>query len=544
MQNKHPPTDRQKLSPLRIASYAGFAVGSIVLVCLLALLLFTDPLVNRFIKPRVTQAFAEAYPAYSIRIAGMNYSVFKNRFGFDSVALSAVDSTFSSNIGPFSVSGIGWMHLLWGGSLAPNDFAGSVVEAQDIMLNLPQYELHCERLRASVQDSEIVVEGLKLHVSGDEQLVAESKFRKTRYHLGLPHARVTGIACLELLQGNHDAHDFANSVVNAQDILLNFPQEQYGLRCRRLRVSVPDSELVAESLELHPLADDEQFFGESKFRRTRFGIVTSRCSVMGLACLELLQGKNYRTRSVQIHDVFLDVLINKDKYYAKDTLSPPMPNEILSSIQGTLQVDSLSIMNGYLKYGERFAVSGKPALITLDSMQVLAEGIANHGAPGAALVIHAQGTFMKAATMKMFMSIPVASPEFSYQYAGSLSRMDLRALNPFLETAEQMRIKAGVLQAATFEINVVSGHASGNVRAVYKDLFLAAINKHTGSEKGFFDGIASFVANTFKIRGTNVQNKSGSTKVGGVKYARKGDEFFLEFTWFALRSGVGNIVGF
>ena len=458
MQNKHPPTDRRKLSPLKIASYAGIALGAVVLVCVLALLLLPDPFVNRFIQPRITQAFAEAYPAYSIRIANMHYSFFKNRFGFDSVAVSAVDSTFSGTMGPISVSGIGWMHLLWGGSLAPNDFGTSVVEAQDIVLNLPR--------------------------------------------------------------------------------------SQYEARCGLLRVSVPDSEIVAEALNLHPSGDDEQFFAGSKFRRTRFRLVVTRAKVTGLACLELLEGKGYRGRSAQIHDAFLDVLINKDKAYLNDTSSPLMPNQILSSIQGTLQVDSLSIMNAELKYGERFALGSNPALITLDSVQVLAEGIANHGDPGAASTIRAQGNFMKAGKMNMLMSIPVASPEFSFQCSGSLSRMDLSVLNSFLETAEQIRIKTGVLQTATFEIDVASGRASGNARAVYRDLILAAINKQTGSEKGFSDGIASFIANTFKIRGTNVMDKSGSIKIGEVKYTRKRDEFFLEFTWFALRSGVKDVVGF
>jgi hypothetical protein len=414
--------------------------------------------VNGFIKPRIIEAFAEANAAYSMSIAGMNYSVLKNRFGFDSVALSAVDGTFSSNIGKFSVSGIDWMHLLWGGQLGPKDFA--------------------------------------------------------------------------------------NSVLDAHDIELNFPQLHYELWCERLRVSVPDSEIVADSLELHPSVDDEEFFRGSKFRSTRFSFVTPHCNVMGLACLELLEGKSYRTRSVHIRDVFLDVLINKDKLSAKDSTSPPMPNEILSSIQGTLQVDSLSIVNGRLKYGERFAVGAKPALITFDSMQVLAEGIANHGGRGGAVVVTAQGTFMKAGTMNVLMKIPVASPEFSFQYSGSLSRMDLRALNSFLEIAEQTRIKSGILQKATFEINVVSGRASGNVRAVYRDLTFAFINKHTGSENGFSDAMTSFIANAFKIRKTNEPDKSGSMKIGIVKYARTWDDPFFRFEWFALRTGVKDVVGF
>ena len=39
-----------------------------------------------------------------------------------------------------------------------------------------------------------------------------------------------------------------------------------------------------------------------------------------------------------------------------------MPNEILSSMERTLQVDSLSIMNGRVKYGERFAVGCEAGL--------------------------------------------------------------------------------------------------------------------------------------------------------------------------------------
>jgi len=458
MRNKHPPTDRPKLSQLKIAFlYGGFAVGVMTLFCVMALLCFPDPLVNRFIKPKMTKAFADAYPAYSISITDMNYSVLKNRFGFESVTLNTVDGTFSIHIGPSSLSGIGWVPLLWGRKLGPNDFA--------------------------------------------------------------------------------------NSVVDAQDIEINFLRSQYELRCGLLHISVPDSEIVVEALNLHPSGDDEHFFAESEFRKTRFRLVAPRARVMDLACLDLMQGKSFRTRSVQIHDVFLDILVNKDKSCAIDSSSSLMPNEILSSLKTTLQADSLSILNGRLNYGERFAVGERPAWITFDSMQVLAEGIANHGDLNSALVIHAQGNFMQAGTMKVLMSIPVASPEFSFQYAGSLSGMDLGALNSFLEPAEQIRIKSGVLQSATFDINVTSGHANGYLRAVYTDLTFAIIRKETRSEKGFFDLITSFIANTFKIRGTNVPDQSGSIKIGEVKHTRAPNNSFIQFVWFALRTGVRDVVG-
>jgi hypothetical protein len=455
MQNGPPPTDRQKLSPLKIASYAGFAVGAIVLVCVLALLFFPDPLVNRFIKPRITKAFAEAYPAYSIRIADMNYSVVTNRFGFDTVALRAVDGTFSSNTGKFSVSGIRWMHLLWGGSLAPNDFAKSAIDAENIVLDLPK--------------------------------------------------------------------------------------SRYKLRCERLLVSVPDSEIVFEAVKFYPSGDDEQFLAGSKFRETRFRLVAPHARVMGFACLELLHGKSYRARSVQIRDAVLDVLVNKDKPNRQGSSSPLMPNEVFSSIKETLQVDSLNIRNGQLKYSERFEVGAKPSWITFDNVEALVKGIANQGGRGAALILHAQWKLANAGTMKLLLSIPVAPPEFSFQYSGSLSSMELSALNSFLETSDQMRIKTGILQDVTFEVYFASGRAGGNVRGVYRDLTLAAIDKYTGSEKGFFNGITSFIANTFKIRRNNVP---GSMRIGEVKYRRERDDSFINIVWFSLRTGVRDVVGF
>ncbi len=458
IQHQPAPPVRRGPSPKKIASYVGIVIGAIVLVCVLVILFFSGPLVNKFVKPGIAKAFAEAYPEYSIRIADVNYSFFTNRVGIDSVALSAADGSFSGSVGPFSVSGVGWRHLLWGGNIGPKELA--------------------------------------------------------------------------------------NIEFDAQDIMLDFPMSQYRLRCGRLHVSVPDSLMVADALELNPIAGDEQFFRASKFRSTRFRLLAPHCSVTGLAFLELLEEKNYRARSAQINDLLLDVLLNKDKPYDKKGPSPLMPNEMLSSMEGILQVDSVSIVNARVKYGERMELGAKPALITFDDVQMFAKGIANHGDRHAVLLLQAQGIFMKAGTMKVLMSIPVASKGLTYRYSGSLSKMDLRPINGFLETAEQRRIKSGVLEAATFDINVASGRASGHVRAVYRDLGFVLINKETGSEGGFFNSIASYIGKAFKIRGTNVPDQSGSMKIGAVNYTRKRDEAFLEFSWFSLRGGVGDTVGF
>ncbi len=429
-----------------------------LLAAILLFLFLPDIVVKTYVKGRIIQEFTDAYPAYAIRIGGIQYSVQENRIGFDSVALTAKDSTFSCTIAAYSVSGIGWWNLLWAGGIVPNGFSGTDLDAHDVEVT--------------------------------------------------------------------------------------FPQEQYALRCARLYVSVPDSELVVEDLRLQPSGDDEQFFAGSKFRQTRVRLVIPHARISGLACLELLQGKVYRTRAIHLHEPFVDVLINKDKPAARETSRPPMPNEVLALAATTIHVDSVNIWNGGLKYGERFSAGLKPGVLTWDSVQASIRGIDNRGDAGDTLLVRAQGTFLKSGEMRLLMSIPVASPDFSFQYSGSLKRMKLNALNPFLEIADAMRFKSGVLQSASFDIHVVDGRAGGSVRAVYTNLNLAAINRRTGSEEGFLDVIASFVANNITIRTNNLPDKSGAIKIGKVAYARRRDDPFFGFVWFALRSGVGDVVGF
>jgi hypothetical protein len=356
---------------------------------------------------------------------------------------------------------------------------------------------------------------------------------------------VSGIGRIQLLWGEGIALDnLASSNVSAEDIVLTFPQSQYELRCERLRVSVPDSEIVVDNLELHPLADDEKFFAGSKFRRTRYLLVIPQCRVTGLACHGMLQAKNYNARTAQIYDASLSVLINKDKPANSNSSSPHMPNVALSSIKESMQIDSIRIMNGRLMYNERFGVGLEPAVLTCDSIQVIAEGIGNTASRGDTAVIRAHGFLMNTGAMSVRMSMPVASTENSFRYYGSLNRMNLSALNPFVEVAEHKRFKTGILQSAAFDINVTAGRASGIVRATYKDLKIVAIEDRTGSESGIGNTLVSFLANNIKLRTTNMPNKSGSMKIGEVKYERKSDETFLEFAWFALRSGMSDVVGF
>jgi hypothetical protein len=231
-------------------------------------------------------------------------------------------------------------------------------------------------------------------------------------------------------------------------------------------------------------------------------------------------------------------LVNRDKPVKPFVKRPLMVHEALAKIRQPLQVDSLSITNGHLRYGERRVAGADPGVLTVAALNMSVEGIANRGDASAVILLRADGNLMDAGVFKMLMRIPVTPPDFSLHYSGSLGAMDLTRFDAFLDIAEYTRVKSGSMKEAAFEVDVTAGQARGRVRAIYKDLKIAFLDKQTGTEKGFGNRAATFFANAFKIRDFNAPDKSGSMKEGRVNYTRRPQDEFQQFVWFALRSGV------
>lgn len=376
--------------------------------------------------------------------------------------------------------------------------------------------------------------------AGANRLIARSvTLTSANTSLRIDRITLTGVRWAKLLLRTAAPDDvFAEAALEATNLDVGFPRSRYGIGCARLRASVPDSELTSEGFELRTLAGDEDFFAARNFRRTQYLLAIPECRVLGLAYGEMLQGKSYRARSVHFSRPSLTTLVNRDKPSRPFHERRFMAQGFLASIRKPLQVDSLAITDGTLRYCERVIAGDAPGVLTIGAVSMSVEGLANRAGTNDAILLRAQGALMNAGVLKMQMTIPVASPDFSLHYSGSLGAMDMTPLNAFLDQAVRTRITSGYVQDVAFDIQVTAGQASGHVRAIYKDLKIARLDKETGNEGGLTNRLTSFLANVFKIRNNNVPDATGSMKVGKVDYSRTPHEHFCHFIWCALWSGI------
>jgi hypothetical protein len=205
---------------------------------------------------------------------------------------------------------------------------------------------------------------------GANRLVAQSvTLSATNSTLKAGRISLTGVRWAQLLWRTNALDDvLAHASLEATNLDVEFPLSHYGIRCARLRASVPGSELSAEATELRTLVGDEEFFAANEFRTTRFHLVVPECRVLGLAYGELLQGKSYRARSVHFSRPSFDALVNRDKPRPPFVKSPLVVHEALAAIPQPLQVDSLTITNGDLKYCERVVAGADPGGLTFGAV--------------------------------------------------------------------------------------------------------------------------------------------------------------------------------
>ena len=393
----------------------------------------------------------------------------------------------------------------------------------------PGYALRLGQLDYAVRANRLVAQSVTLSAT------------HTTFNAG--RISLTGVRWTRFLSGTAALTDvLAKASLDATNLNLELSEAHYGVFCARLRASMPSSELIAEGTELRTLVADEDFFAAHDYRTTRFHMAAPECRALGLAYGELLQGKSYRARSIRFSRPSFDALVNRDKPVEPFVKRPLMVNEALAAIRQPLQVDSLSITNGHLTYCERVVAGADPGVLTFGTVSISVEGIGNRAKADAAIQIQAQGDLMNAGVLNVLMTIPVNPPDFSFHYSGSLGPINLTRLDAFLDIAERTRIKSGSAQAATFDIEVNREQARGRLRAIYKDLKIAVLDKQTDTEKGLDNRVASFLANLLKIRSSNAPDASGAMKEGEVNYTRRSEDEFLQFAWFALRTGVLDVI--
>jgi hypothetical protein len=393
--------------------------------------------------------------------------------------------------------------------------------------------------------------GATLHVGALSYDFWRNRLRCDELDLHLPNGAaartgsitVTGVNWARLRSGQSDREQAIRNVrIQVTELSAVLPTGEYRVHCASLAVAIPEAEVVAQAITVQPVASDEAFFAATDFRRARCRVALASCTLRGVGFADLLTGRGYRARSIELTGPVFDALVDREKPRRPPKPGLPMPHEALAAVEKPFRIDQLAITDGLIRYAGRRAPGAGPGVLSFSEVQIAVKDIANAAAGGDVIGVMARGRLMDAGALTVEMRIPVAPGALAFHYAGKLEAMDLTQLDDYLDGAARFQITSGSAHEALFDIDVVDGHARGVLRGRYRDLQVKLLDQNTGSDKGVTNRVGTVLANQLKVRRENAPDKAGVLKEGKVDYVRKPEDNFLQFAWMAVRSGVLDLI--
>ena len=244
-----------------------------------------------------------------------------------------------------------------------------------------------------------------------------------------------------------------------------------------------------------------------------------------------LQNDSLKIGNSLTHIDQFDFVIYRDKLQPDDTSIKPLYSQMLREMPVLLQIDSISLTNGYLKYEEKIHADREPGTVDFSNMNFQISQISNVNLDRKDFPetrIRAQADFMETASLDVNWSFNIADTQDRFNINGELGRIAAEQINEFMKPA--MNVQAhGEIEDLYFNFSGGPYSAKGDMRLEYKDFKIEVLQKD-GKEK---NKVVSALANLI------VKNKAQNNKANhkDITVDRDRTKSFWNYLWNMIKNG-------
>ncbi len=225
----------------------------------------------------------------------------------------------------------------------------------------------------------------------------------------------------------------------------------------------------------------------------------------------------------------------------------PMPHEALRKINIPLNIDTLVVRNGYIRYEEQ--TGEEPGSLFFDRFETTITGLKfpireQSSGNSSADAINVKGTarLMGQGMMGFDMVLWPVHPRDSFQLTARINTMNLQSINPMLTRMIPVSIRSGMVDS----LSVKSFHANressyGVMELGYHNLNLQLLPLRPDLfhriEREFLSEIANLVLPLAN------PNRTGNFRHGIIHYQRDSSRGFFNYIWKSALSGIKSTAG-
>lgn len=318
------------------------------------------------------------------------------------------------------------------------------------------------------------------------------------------------------------------------DINLNPESSLYEVKLGKFALNRSDSTIILERLKVTPLYDKVEFSKKLAHQDDRIDLNIHRFTISHVGFERWLNGQPLEISKALIDSLYADIY--RDRNVAMDpTRFPPYYNELFLKMNFPILVDTLSVVNSTILYGELAEGDQKAGEITLRDFSLNTYGLSDQVADIPQphdMRIFLNAKVMGEGTMKVELALPLTGNLHDFSCTGSIGAMKLSPLNDMMGPSMNMNFKDGKVTRMTFDFTANDNNSNGWMEFLYKGLDVSLLSNDQTRIKKFL----SKLFNTMTLTDNPAPGKDLVTVEIG--YERDKNKGIINYMWKTLQSGM------
>ena len=346
-----------------------------------------------------------------------------------------------------------------------------------------------------------------------------------------------GITVHGLRAHPHEVFHHTGLDVDLHGMRWRMDEDQVDASIGRLRVEHIKGGVELDDLHIAPHGDRGAYARSKGHRFDALDITLPQLRASGFNVKRYLEEDAIEVRRVELAGLVFDDL--RDHRLPQPEGVRDLPAKALHGLKRSLQVDSLVLRNGTIRYAEVHPNASKPGRIALTDVGLRAANITNARSAGDLTAVFT-GLVQRHAPLRAEVRVPLNGDRGDFDYRLQVGDLDMTTLAEFIEPVLFLRVREGRLDTLRLVGAGNDDVALGQLYMYYEDLQVALLNKRTEDYTGFGSHVASLAANALVRK--NKPNKGWSDPTP-LYFERLKDRGFVNYLIKLYLSGVPGAIG-
>ncbi|MDI1321424.1 MAG: hypothetical protein PSV36_01670 [Algoriphagus sp.] len=310
------------------------------------------------------------------------------------------------------------------------------------------------------------------------------------------------------------------------------------------KISYLNRNVVLEKVKFGPTIGQFDYLRKIGYQSDAIDASVEKVTIEELDIEAFLTDKKVRAHALKLDKLDLGVFRDK-RLPVKEGVIKPMPQEMMQNASGYLELDSVVISDGIVRYKEFGPKSLLPGSISFQDLDVSLAPfyLVKEGAP-----YPVSSSRISATAKLMGEGGVVLNGEMFYEKPYpmdvniAMDKFDLRLVNSFLSTGTFIRILEGRITDGKWKFRMDENEAIGDMDFFYEDLKIEFLDSLTLEKGKGRLGLYTFLANTL-AKNSNPRSFMNN-RVNSSIYFERDQSKFVFGTWLkATFSGIKGSVG-